>query len=260
MDTLSATADGWAVQGVCPGGGCAWDIARDFSVQPGPRKVPMDSPPLRDEPGTLTEEVSALTSWWRAHDPVTTRIPFLPVLVSPDGRPVVLTRGSGGSGQVFTGGRALPVAIPPSPSSWPGWFTLHPSGREAYVLAWPSGVLRAFDPVGLVPRWTVDLGGAATGLFLAAGGRFLLAVTGPGTTERLVDWPIRALEGDPTADEWLRIEPRPPADAVVVVDVATRTRLARVPGKYRRFLARPDGTLLVATDREIATIRPPPPG
>ena len=145
-----------------------------------------------------------------------------------------------------------------SPVSWPAWLALHPTGVEAYLVVWPGPVIRAFDPGTLEIRWTLAVEGAARGLFVDPGGRWLLLAVGTSETDRLLDWPIlppSAEPGaDPNRDEVLRLLPAPPSDEVVVVDLATHTVAARARGSYRRFL--PLDRPVLATDREVVFLTP----
>ena len=221
-------------------------------------------PPLLDDPPPLAEQVASFTVAWNAGIAAHWRSRFQRIVLGPGGGVISWTRGAEGGGQLMRigAGRAFArVSTVPSPVSYPAWLALHPTGTEAYLLAWPTPVLAAFDPVSVVPRWSVELGGAGHGLFVDPEGRWLLAEIGPGRTDRLVDWPLPA--PDPTRDladdAVLRTLPRPDATEVVVVDLAAHAIAFRANGAHRRWLALPGGRYLLATDREAVFFRPEDP-
>lgn len=173
------------------------------------------------------------------------------------GSPVAFLRASGGTAQLMRAGSPPATArftTPEATASWPAPFALPPGGKELYVLPWPSGTLLAVDPLTLATRWTAPLGAAAHGLFLSPDGRWLVAAVGPGTTDRLVDWPLPALDPasphDPLADEALRALDRPRAESVAVVDLAARRAFPAVPGQHRRWLTL--GAAAVPTEARAA--------
>lgn len=190
---------------------------------------------------------------------------FYRLVVPPGDARVALLPGNG-STLMRTGGgiKAVRLGIPEAQQPWPAALALHPTGRELYVLAWPDGVLRALDPVTLAPRWTLPLENPAYGLYIDGTGRYLVGqvmdmelvlpgdVAQPAAAlDRLAPWPEPDGECD---DEALRGRDAPPATGTVVVDLATRSVAAAVPGRLRRTLVVPGPGLLVATSEALQYI------
>ncbi|MFN7145791.1 MAG: hypothetical protein ACK4YP_18595, partial [Myxococcota bacterium] len=170
-------------------------------------------------------------------------------------------RGLDGADQLVrtgAGSRTARLGAASSSVSYPAWLAMHPTGVEAYLVAWPAPVVRAFDPGTLEVRWTLPVDGAAQGLFVDAGGRWLVVGIGPATTERFADWPVLrpdpAAPLDPFRDEVLRALDRPPVDEVLVIDLAAQAVVARAKGVFRRFL--PLQRPVLATDREVVFLVP----
>jgi hypothetical protein len=206
----------------------------------------------------IPEQLERFRIQWNAAIAAHGRLPFVPVLGTPDGGVIALARGGDGRGQLFRSGgmpKMIPVPTAPSPATWPAPFALHPSGTEAYLLPWPTTVLRAFDPFTLATRWSVGLDGAGQGLFVDPGGRWLLAATGPGEVEGFVDYPLLwTAPAEPCCeDALLRAAPRPPQERVVVVDLAAHTVAVRAPGAYRGWFAF-EHVLWLVTDQEITRV------
>lgn len=184
---------------------------------------------------------------------------FYRLVVPPGDARVALLPGNG-STLMRTGGgiKAVRLGIPEAQQPWPAALALHPTGRELYVLAWPDGVLRALDPLTLAPRWTLPLENPAYGLYVDGTGRYLVAqvmdmelvlpgdVAQPAAAlDRLAPWPEP--DGQCT-DEALRDRDAPPATGTVVVDLATRSVAAALPGRLRRTLAVSAGLLVATTE------------
>ena len=126
------------------------------------------------------------------------RSPFQTRLPSPGGGVVSYLRGlEPSSAQLMRTGSAPAIAPAPAssePATYPGWLALHPTGREAYVLVWPGGELRAIDPVRLAEHWRLALRPGAHGLFVDPGGRYLLAEqSGAVAHDRLVDFDVETV-------------------------------------------------------------------
>ncbi len=287
-DTLTLASGALELQGACPPtidaprcaahpDGTAWEV--------GPA-APLPTPSLLDDALPLAQEVAGIVATHaqvRAHG---WRTPFARSYVDPRGGLVRLVRAMGGAELVRTNapnvvvaggageGRVRPtavrVAMPEAAAAWPAWLLLHPSGQEAYLLAWPSRRLVALDPVTMLPRWELPLEDAGHGLFLDASGRYLLVAEGPFDRDLWTDWPVLAPPAqqgadpgaaapDPVRDEVLRVLPQPPSDSVVVVDLAHGAQVMRLPGAYRRWTLLPDGRMLLATTQALGFHTPEPP-
>lgn len=249
--------DGWTLLGTGASGPCV--AALPVGGDPGPC-VPTPLPPVPtvESPPPIPEQLTRFRALWNAAIAAHGRLPFLPVLGTPEGGAIALARGGGGQGQLFRSGgvpRMVPVPTTSSPATWPAPFALHPSGTEAYLLSWPSPVLRAFDPFTLATRWTVSLEGAGQGLFVDGDGRHLLAATGPEVEDRWADWPLAWPPADAPccSDAVVREAARPPQDHVVVVDLAAHHLVARAPGRYLRWFS-DEGVAWLVTDRELVRI------
>ncbi len=254
----------WILTGGTPDGPCVLPLADDGTAGTCTPIPPVVWPTL-DDPPDIASQATRFRAQWNAAIAARGRLGFTTILATPDGGVIALARGGDGRGQLFrTGGmpKMVPVPTAPSPATLPTPFAMHPSGTEAYLLSWPSAVLRALDPFTLATRWTVSLEGAGQGLFVDPSGRHLLAATGPEDDSRFANWPVAwpAPEDPCCADALLRATPRPPQDHVVVVDLATHLVAARAPGRYLRWFPGDTATWLV-TDREVVRVPvPAPPG
>lgn len=208
------------------------------------------------------------------------RIGFYRLIRTPDDGRVALLAG-GGSTLMRTGGgsskpglKAVRLGLDETIQPWPATLSLHPTGQELYVMAWPDGTLRGLDPLTLSPHWTLPLDAPAFGLYVDGGGRYLLGqlgvAQGSGSDEspgRIGRWP----EPDGAAtDDALRGRDAPPVSGTFVVDLGTRSVAAALPGRFRRAIpiAAPqptepggpnvDSGLLVATTDAIKYIPPSP--
>ncbi len=208
------------------------------------------------------------------------RIGFYRLVLTPDQGRVTLLPG-GGSTLLRTGHgiKAVRLGLPDAVQPWPATLSLHPTGQELYVLAWPDGTLRALDPLTLAPHWSLPLDAPAFGLYVDGGGRYLVGELGAleappsvaafsaddpaGPTsalDRIAPWPE---PNGATDDEVLRALDAPPAVATFVVDLANRSVALAIPGRLRRAVAIPaspgeDAGLLVATTDAIQYIAPSP--
>lgn len=258
-DTLRFTT-AWEVEGPCEAGRCVRTLGPDGA--PGePTVVPAPTAALEDDPLPLDVAATAFTAAWNRGLREGWRSGFHRVVVGPGEGRITWLRGRDGAGQLVragAGSRTVRLGAATSPVSWPGWLAMHPTGVEAYLVAWPAPVVRAFDPSTLEVRWTLPVDGPAHGLFVDPGGRWLVVAVGPDGTDRFVDWsaprPDPDAPADPHRDEVLRTLDRPAVDAVLVIDLATQTVVARAQGRYRRFL--PLERPVLATDREVVFLVP----
>lgn len=261
-DTLGAAADGGLVlEGPCEQGWCRAPVegAALGPMAPAPAPALAVAPALPD----LVAEVGDLARFAARRAELGWRAPFTRLLVAPDGAPISLSRGGDGAGQLVRAGappRIVRIPVAASAATFPATLALHPDGAEAYVVAWPDASVRAFDPATLAVRWSVSVGGPAQGLFVDPSGRWLVTQTGPEDDERLVDWPLPALDAgaaaDPTRDEVLRRQDRPRADRTVVVDLAAQAVAVEARGAFRRFTVAEDARLVLATDQELVFFTP----
>jgi len=236
-DTLRFTT-AWEVEGPCGAARCVRALGSDGA--PGaPSETVVTAPPLEDDPLPLAEAGEAFTAAWNHGLRLGWRSAFARVVVGP-------------------GAKTARLGAATSAVSWPAWLAMHPTGVEAYLVAWPAPVVRGFDPATLDVHWTLPVEGAAQGLFVDPGGRWLLVAVGPGDTERFVDWSVPrsdpAATTDPARDETIRALDRPPMTAVLVIDLATHQVAARAEGTFRRFL--PLEHPILATDREVVFLDP----
>jgi len=260
-DTLRATASGWEVEGPCvdPGPRCVHPLTLEGA--PGGSGAPAaPAPTLEDDSPSLAQAAESFAVAWNAGIAAGWRSGFHRLIVGPGGGRITWIRGLDGAGQLVragAGSRTVRLGATTAAVSWPGWLALHPTGVEAYLIAWPSPLVRAFDPATLDLRWTLPVDGPARGLFVDPGGRWMLVAVGPGTTDRFVEWPlpVPSPSRELASDEVLRALDHPPADSTLVIDLATHTVVARAAGELRRFLPFPDRPLL-ATDREIVYLTP----
>ena len=254
-EALLSVPGGFWAEGTCGGAPCAVRIA-------GGAWAPADPAPEPAPAGAGPEEVRAWTrilgQGWR--------IPFARGVPLRDG---VLTwsRGFGpGSARLMRTGGRLRFASTPEPAgpvTAEGWLCPHPSGTVAWLLLWPEPVIRALDGGSLRVLAEVALPGPAIGLFLDPGGRWLLlGRTAAPDPDRLQDWPARALAADPGRDPllsgWRSFGP--PMEGVLVVDGLAGGVAASVEGAFRAWIPRPDGAILLATDRVLVRLEPQDPG
>ena len=231
------------------------------AVEPVPTPIAAPVVTLEESPLPLFDFADAFTAAWNRGLREGWRGGFHRVVVGPGGGRITWLRGLDGAGQLVragSGSRTVRLGAATSAVSWPGWLAMHPTGAEAYLVAWPAAVVRGFDPTTLEVRWSLPMDGPAQGLFVDPGGRWLVVATGPEGTERFVDWPTPLPEpgaaADPARDEVLRRLDRPPIDTVLVIDLATQSVVARARGAYRRFL--PLERPVLATDREVVFLVP----
>lgn len=268
---LSAGPSGWSISAPCPddvGTPCRFALSLSPPAVGPPSASPAPAPRLVEDAPPLDEQLAAFQALFHEIVARGWRIPFRRTLVGPGGGPIALARIAAEGGHLVSSGpplRSAQVVLSPSPASWPAPLSLAPGGRELYVVAWPSPMVHAYDPATLEPRWSVALDGAAQGLFVDPGGRFLLVAEGTGQTDRFFDWPLPdpapPFLDDPTGDEHLRTEPRPAKAAAVAIDLALHGVAVRVPGAYRRWLTLPGAPsrYLLATDQELVFYTPPEP-
>lgn len=259
FDTVRATNGGWELEGPCEQGRCAVTWTAEGLGAPAPRPAPALL--LEDDPPGFGDDALRFAAAWNKGVAAGWRSGFHRVIVGPGEGRITWLRGMDGGGQLLRSGggsRSVRLGGAASAVSFPGWLALHPTGVEAYLVAWPSPLVRAFDPGTLDIRWTLAVEGAARGLFVDPGGRWLVVVVGSTETDRSLDWPIPApvadAPADPNRDELLRTVPGPPQTEVVVIDLALHVVAARARGSYRRFL--PLDRPLLATDREVVTFQP----
>jgi len=269
-----------SAEGVCEGQDASgrWSFRADAPAARSPVSAGAPSlllPPApsaaRETPDELDQDGQAAMFASQLSDAVraSARVGFYRLVVSPGDARVALLPGNG-STLMRTGGgiKAVRLGIPEAQQPWPAALALHPTGRELYVLAWPDGVLRALDPATLAPRWTLPLENPAYGLYIDGSGRYLVGqvmdmelvlpgdVAQPAAAlDRLAPWPEP--DGDCT-DEALRDQDAPPATGTFVVDLATRSVAAALPGRLRRTLAVPGPGLLVATSEALQYIATSP--
>jgi hypothetical protein len=251
----------WLAEGKCPDTPerCVWSVGDESPVEHS--RYTTVPAPLDDGTARLEALAASFTPAWNRGLERGWRSGFSRLVVGPGGARITWIRGFDGAGQLVRSGAAARTArlgSATSPVSYPAWVAMHPTGIEAYLVTWPGTVVRGFDPGTLDIRWTLPLEGAAQGLFLDPGGRWLVLGVGPPNVDRLIDWPAPAPDPeavhDPNRDEVLRAADRPPMDEVVVVDLATHTPAARAAGTFRRFL--PLDVPLLATDREVVRLHP----
>ncbi len=255
----------WSFAATMPGQRTAWTDPADLPGLGAPAAAPDAAPEELDQDGQaamFARQLSAAT-----HD--SGRVGFYRLVVAPDGGRIALLPGNG-STLMHTGHgiKAVRLGLQEAQQPWPATVALHPTGRELYVLAWPDGVLRALDPATFEPHWTLSLENPAYGLYIDPSGRYLLgeltdldadsaddADPPAASLNRLAPWP----EPDGSTDDTvLRNRDAPPATATFVIDLATKSVAAALPGRLRRSI--PVVTtpgLLVATSEAIQFIPTP---
>ncbi len=240
------------------------------ALTPGPALTPL---PLQETPAALDAEVASLAARWSQTRASHGRTPFARSLLDPGGGIVRFVRTMGGGQLVRTTAPGVTVAgapgnaparvhpatarvvTPESAAGWPAWLALHPSAKEAYLMAWPSASFVAFDPQTLQTRWTFPLEAPGHALFIDESGRFVVLAEGHEVSDRWIDWPVvdvGNLTVDPASDEVVRRLPQPPTSAVVVLDLARGEQLLRVPGALRRWATLPEGRAVLVTDAGLA--------
>jgi hypothetical protein len=208
----------------------------------------------------------ALELRWNTRQAAGWRVGFSSRIPTPEGGTISWMRGAPPLGaRLMRTGAAARVAAAPGPSpvaAYPGVLALHPSGVELYALTWPGGTLAALDPRTLERRWTLALSPAAHPLFVDAGGRWLVAEVGGQVPDDLLldlaGTPAVPVDWDPAGDAALRLAERPAASRTAVVDLATQTVLAELPGRFVGFHVVPGQGALVATTDGLASIAAAP--
>lgn len=261
---LTVLDGGLAVEVPCADlGRCARSLAADGALGD-PVALPMQEPGLA--PTSDLDQDGQAAMFARQFSRAAAgggRVGFYRLVIAPDQARVALMPGSGGT-LIHSGHgiRAVRLGTQDAASPWPATLSLHPSGQELYVLAWPDGTLRALDPLTLAPHWTLPLDAPAYGLYLDGAGRYLIGqlasldsddTSASAALARIDAWP----EPDGrTDDPALRDRDAPPATATFAVDLALKQVAAALPGRLRRSLAvGPD--LLLATSEAVQLVRTP---
>jgi len=269
-----------AVQGLvalgCSAQGCAWQDAEHrvafdpisleptgapSPLQPPAAPAPPDPPPplsipAAPEPSQAVQEAqdwnARLSSGWM--------LPFGRRVPTAQGGMVTYQRGLGPApGRLLkVGGGVKQVHAPGTRHTYTceGWLAPHPTGTELYLVVWPQPALYAYDPRTMTTRWTLDLPSPAQGLFVDAGGRFLLlSSTGAPDPDRLLDHPAQpaySTQGsDPMRGSGALPPDGPQALGVLLVDLGPPRVVAQATGAYRAWVVAGDGGILLATDSEI---------
>lgn len=261
VDSLWADAGQWWVEGPCEQGRCRHALnLSPLAVGPDQPAPPL---PLAGEAPELTAYSELWIAAWNHAHALQWRTGFDRLAVSDGPAILTLLRGMEGSAQLIrTGVNAAFVRLELNAAGpiFPATLAMHPTGMEGYLLAWPSPILIAFDPLTLSRHWTLLLDAPAQGLFIDTSGRFLVVGTGEAEVDPLIQWslplPDPAAVADPFRDEALRAPGRPPMSAVEVIDLSTHKSVLQVHGQWRRWLTLPDGRVVVATDKEIAYFKP----
>jgi hypothetical protein len=253
--TLVTDEHGWSLVHACDGGWCR------ASLDPATGALGADAP-LPPPVPAFPSDSTALATRWNAMIAKGWRSPFQTRIPSPGGGVVSYLRGlEPSSAQLMRTGSAPAVAPAPAssePATYPGWLALHPTGREAYVLVWPDGELRAIDPTRLAEHWRLALRPGAFGLFVDPGGRYLLAEqAGEVAHDRLVDFEVVTVGAcaDPTGDAELALRARPPGAETVAIDLARHESALTLDGAYVAWVPRGTGSFVVATRTNIALLR-----
>ncbi|NOY25898.1 MAG: hypothetical protein GXP62_08510 [Oligoflexia bacterium] len=250
-------------------------------------EAPLALAPDHDPP----RDAADLATAWNVARSDGGRVGFAARAPAPAGGAMVLVRGSDGTRVMQSGagvrfmdlpdpaepGQAAHVqaahgqaqaapgeAQPATGAAYLRALALHPTGQEAYALAFPGTSLLAFDPVGLRPRWRLPLHPQAHGLFIEHDGRLLVVEEGgQPDPDRLLDTgtqdPSLPENARPYSDLAIELMDRPDATSTALVDLAQRRLVWREPGRYRSLLALDDGAFLLATDRAILRLVLPAP-
>ncbi len=245
---------GWWLVHACAGAQCRAPLDPATGALGQDEPLPTATPAFPSDLTTLSKRWNDMIAHgWRS--PFQARIP------SPTGGMVSYLRGlQPSSAQLMRTGSAPTVAPAPEssePATYPGWLALHPTGQEAYVLVWPGGDLRALDPGRLAERWRLSLRPGAHGLFVDAGGRYLLAEqSGAVSHDLYVDYDVQTFGAgaDPTGDPELALRTRPPGAETVAVDLARHETAVALDGAFVAWVPLPDGGFLVATRQQIAIL------
>ena len=215
---------------------------------------PTDEPPRPPEdvwPARVAS--SSLAEDWNARTKNNWRSPFQATIPSPDGGVFKLHRSAtpGTSRIARIGGHVMTArqGLDPDSPAYPWTLALHPTGTEAYHIAWSNPDVIAFNTRTLETSWRIRLSGPAVGLFVSADGRYLVAeIDSSVAEEQLLDFvPVRRQNpdgGEPFGDgAWSGIH-RPIAKRTVLVDLKVGAAVAEVPGSFVSFHAFRDGALI----------------
>jgi hypothetical protein len=256
--TLVTDEQGWALVHACDTRWCRASLDPETGALGADASLPTPVP-------AFPSDATALATRWNAMIAKGWRSPFQTRLPSPGGGVVSYLRGlEPSSAQLMRTGPTPAIAPAPAatePASYPGWLALHPTGREAYVLVWPGGELRAIDPARLGERWRLALRPGAHGLFVDPGGRYLLAEqAGEVTHDRFVDFDVETIGAgaDPTGDAELALRARPPGAETVAIDLARHEPALTLDGPYVAWVPRGTTSFVVATRTTIALLRQDP--
>lgn len=256
--TLVTDERGWSLVHACEARWCSASLDPETATLGAAAPLPPPVPAFPSDSATLATRWNAMIAkGWRS--PFQTRLP------SPGGGVVSYLRGlEPASAQLMRTGSTPAIAPAPAssePATYPGWLALHPTGREAYVLVWPGGELRAIDPARLAEHWRLALRPGAHGLFVDPGGRYLVAEqAGAVTHDRFVDFDVETVGAgaDPTGDAELALRARPPGAETVVIDLARHEIALTLDGAYVAWVPRGDVGFVVATRTTIALLRSEP--
>lgn len=261
VDTLRWTSSGWEIEVVADDLRTIYPLILEPISLGAPR--PADSaPPLSGPTDDLELATQQLAAAWNLARAKGWRTGFERLAPLDDGVALTYMPGMEAGTLARLGGAPQMVRVPGRSSDvrFPGWLAMHPTGQELYLVTWPAPKISALDPKTLASRWFVTVEGAAQGLLLDPSGRWLVVGRGPATHDQLVDWELPALSAtataDPYRDEVLREMPRPPMEAIAVIDASTHEIVVELPGSWRRLTRAPGGRVLVATDSAYAFLGP----
>jgi hypothetical protein len=218
---------------------------------------------LTEEPPEPAPEVwpiqpaqSSLAEDWNVRAKNQWRSPFQATIPSPSGGLFKLHRSAtpGTSRIARLGGQVMTArqGLDPGNPAYPWTLALHPTGAEAYHIVWPNPDLIAFNARTLETTWRIRLSGPATGLFVSADGRYLVAeLEASAPEEQLLDYapsPRLSPEGhEPFGDgAWTGIE-RPSAERTALVDLSLGQAVAEVPGRFVGFQPFADGAIIAGS-------------